>query len=583
LRPADPAWTFSLNPFMGLGDPDVDLVALTDTITTAILQAWGQDRVTETPLIGEVLHNLLYAIGRLSLPLVDAMDFLSRERKREREEHLARLVALDPDAASFWLTLEKLSPNRRDEYLAPVRRRLQPFFASPFVRRIFSQTDRALDVAEEMDRGSVLLVDLRPGPSLSADASRLIGLLLVNEFYTGAFRRKNKRPAYLYIDECQEYLSPNIARILDETRKFSLSFVLAHQHLGHLRQAGEHIYRSVLTNTHVKVVFGGLDPTDAGEMAEVMFRGHFDLQRAKERLYRPTAVGNELVELASGGTTRSSHQDQSKNWSRGKSRMSTDIDSEAAAEMESEAYGVSDAVGTTDGEATIHADNVAEGASESESTAVSHGPQVTNIVDACLGFMMPGGENPFTVTTGSAGMRSQGSSDAVSKQHAATRMHAETHQYVRGTAKQRGHAHAEAQGESESRGGSITKGTAQADTAGWSQAYKTRYEDMPSSLWSLEEQIHVCAVTLAHLPVGQAYVRIGSSLPRRLALPYLDCPKVVPAHVKRLAAELQRAAPFTASAGAVDAAYSEHRQAITAPPADEPEEEPDAEDGVEWK
>jgi hypothetical protein len=511
------------------------------------------------------------------------MDFLSRERQREREEHLARLVALDPDAASFWLTLERLSANRRDEYLAPVRRRLQPFFASPFVRRIFSQTDRALDVAEEMDRGSVLLVDLRPGPSLSADASRLIGLLLVNEFYTGAFRRKNKRPAYLYIDECQEYLSPNIARILDETRKFSLSFVLAHQHLGHLRQAGEHVYRSVLTNTHVKVVFGGLDPTDAGEMAEIMFRGHFDLQRAKERLYRPTAVGNELVELRSGGTTRSSHQDHSTNWSRGSSRLSTDIDSEAAVETESDAHGVSDAVGTTDGEAKIHADHMAEGGSESESTSVPHGQPVTNVAEACFGFMMPDGEAPFTVTTGSAEMRSQGSSDAVSKQHAATHIHAEMHQHVQGTAKQSGHAHAEAQGESESKGGSITKGTAQTDNAGWSQAYKTRYEDLPSALWSLEEQLHVRAVALAHLHVGEAYVRVGSSLPRRLQLMYLKIPPVIPAQLARVAAELQQSAPFTASAGAVDAAYSEHRRAITAPPPDEPEEKPDAEDGVEWK
>jgi hypothetical protein len=208
---------------------------------------------------------------------------------------------------------------------------------------------------------------------------------------------------------------------------------------------------------------------------------------------------------------------------------------------------------------------------------------MTNIVDACFGFMVPGGEAPLTVTTGSAGMRSQGSSDAVSKQHAATHMHAEMHQQARALAKQASFAHAESQGENESEGGGITKGTAQADTDGWSQGYKTRYEDLPSALWSLEEQLHVRAVALAHLPVGHAYVRVGSSLPRRLQLMYLKIPPVIPAQLSRVTAQLQQSAPFTASAGAVDAAYREHRRAITAPPPDEPEEEPDAEGGVEWK
>jgi hypothetical protein len=434
-----------------------------------------------------------------------------------------------------------------------------------------------------MDQGSVLLVDLRPGPNLSAEASRLIGLLLVNEFYTGSFRRTNKRPAYLYIDECQEYLSPNIARMLDETRKFSLSLVLAHQHLGHLRQAGEHVYRSVLTNTHVKVVFGGLDPTDAGEMAETMFRGHFDLQRAKDRWYRPTAVGNELVELASESTTLNTTQSRSRNWSRERSRSSAVAESHSTTETESEADMTSEAIAVTDGEAKSHTDSRGEAATESESTSVLHHPEETNIVDACFGFMMPDGGPTSTVTTGSAETASSAFSDAVTHQHAVTTTRAEAHQRAYARSTQFAQTHTETEGESESKGGSVSEGSGRADTVGRSQSYKTRYEDLPSALWSLEEQLHIRAVELAHLHVGEAYVRVGSSLPRRLALPYLDCPKVVPAHVKRVAAELQRAAPFTERGETVDVTYAEHRRTL-ALPASPTLKEPVAEEGdVEWK
>ena len=98
-------------------------------------------------------------------------------------------------------------------------------------------------------------------------------------------------PCYLYVDECQRYLIQDVANILDQSRKFGLHAILAHQHLGHLREAGEHIYRSVMTNARTKVIFGGLDDEDATVMACNVFRGQFDLQKSKPRYDKPTVVG----------------------------------------------------------------------------------------------------------------------------------------------------------------------------------------------------------------------------------------------------------------------------------------------------
>ena len=232
---------------------------------------------------------------------------------------MERLRELDEDCWSFWNHVEFHIPStRRDEYLAPVRRRLAPFRRSPNIRRIVSQSERALDLAEEMDKGSIILINLKHGEQLSYEMSRLIGTLLINEYYTACFRRKNTElQHFLYVDECHQFLSPDIARILDQCRKFGLSITLAHQHLGHLREAGEHIFRSVMANTLTKVIFGGLDPDDAEYMAKITFRGAFNLQRAKERLYRPTAVGNKQVWLRQESETQSRGHTASTTWSSG--------------------------------------------------------------------------------------------------------------------------------------------------------------------------------------------------------------------------------------------------------------------------
>jgi type IV secretory system conjugative DNA transfer VirD4/TraG family protein len=297
IRLIDPSATdfaFSFNPFRALSH--FDLASLVDLLVNATIQIWGAQAITQSPQVAEVLAELYTAIGALGLTLADSNDFLLRECEKVRRHHLERLEDINHEAWMWWEDLERLSSTRRDEYLAPVRRRLRLFLGSVFVKRIFSQRSRALDLAAEIDRGSILLINLKPGPTLSADAARLLGALLVNEFYTSIFRRNPKGlQHYLYLDECQLFLTPDIARILDQARKFKLSMVLSHQHLGHLREAGEGIYRSVMTNCNCKVVFGGLDPDDAETMSRIMFRGSFDLQRGKRKMIRPIVVGQEKL------------------------------------------------------------------------------------------------------------------------------------------------------------------------------------------------------------------------------------------------------------------------------------------------
>ena len=88
--------------------------------------------------------------------------------------------------------------------------------------------DVSIDLREVMDQGKVLLVNLKQSKHLSYEGARTFGALLVNEFFEAALeRRKDDRgrdpkPYYLYLDEFQNFVSLDIARMLSEVRKCGL-------------------------------------------------------------------------------------------------------------------------------------------------------------------------------------------------------------------------------------------------------------------------------------------------------------------------------------------------------------------------
>lgn len=580
LDPTDATAAFSLNPFVALAS--FDRTTLSELITNATLAAFGQHAVTDTPMIAEVLQELYSALGVLGLPFADATDLIYRGREKIREHHLTRLDELDPEGADFWRDLERLPASRRDEYLAPVRRRLRPFLRSPYTRRIFSQKERALDLAAAMDEGDVILVNLKPGTNLSGDAARLLGALLVNEAYTACFRRKNRLQHFLYLDECARFLSTDVARILDESRKFGLSMILAHQHLSHLREAGEHIFRSVMTNTLVKVVFGGLDPEDAEYMAKLVFRGTLNLQRPKERLYRPTAVGNELVRLKNESTGTSTSHTSGTSWSRGTSVGESSSETESRSRTDSKAWSHTEgaSVSLTDSWSESHGQTAStanidtSSSSSSSSRGITYEPSFLGIPSDDMVFSEGSGSGSGrssgtvtssgtteTSTTGGSATQSRSVADTETTGTAVTR----------GTAKTKGRSTSVSSGS----GGSSASTTGRSTSQGTSEAYVTRYAFMPGPLWDLNEQLHTKSVSIAHVPVGQAWVRIGAKLPRRLVLPYLGEEYVLPARVERVRRTLLATTPFVAPAEQVDREYLEHRakliEAATPQPAPEPE------------
>ena len=236
------------------------------------------------------------------LTLLEALDLITAESTVMRRSFTRGIK--DQVVRLQWEGFQNMRPKDFTEQFGSTANRLMEFLASERIRRILGQQENVINFRHVMDQGHVLLVNLSSGRNISEDNASLLGALIVNDLFLKARGRpKGSRPFYLYIDECARFINPDIGRILDEGRQFGLHLILAHQHLSQLLKAGEAVYGAVMTDARTKVVFGGLSPDDAEEMARNVFMGEFNLEEPKQSLIKPTVVGHDVIWLSSNSTS----------------------------------------------------------------------------------------------------------------------------------------------------------------------------------------------------------------------------------------------------------------------------------------
>jgi hypothetical protein len=108
---------------------------------------------------------------------------------------------------------------------------------------IISQQKSTINFNDNMDNKKILLCKFSKG-SLGETATSLLGLVVVNKILLSALSRdslsrENRVPFYLYIDECQNFLTKSIQVILSEARKYNLGLVLANQFISQLTKNGK--------------------------------------------------------------------------------------------------------------------------------------------------------------------------------------------------------------------------------------------------------------------------------------------------------------------------------------------------------
>lgn len=156
----------------------------------------------------------------------------------EFQKHKVSKVS-NPIVRAFWeKQMAQTGEREKKEMIPYFAAKFGQFYTNTLIRNIVGQTKSAFDVAQCMNEGKILLMNLSKG--LVGDInSKLLGMIIVQKIQVAAMRRQRlsseeRKDFFLYIDEFQNFVTPSIESILSEARKYRLGLVLAHQYMDQL-------------------------------------------------------------------------------------------------------------------------------------------------------------------------------------------------------------------------------------------------------------------------------------------------------------------------------------------------------------
>ena len=174
-------------------------------------------------------------------------------------------IIKDPLVKKFWTDeMAKTTANRKGEMMGYFVSKFDRLVTERLMRNIIGQPKSAFDFHQVMSEKKILLVDLSKG-KIGEENSNFLGLLLVPRILTAALARASKLGRegfpdfYLYVDEFQNFATPDFATILSEARKYKLNLTVAHQFI---EQLTDDIREAIFGNVGTQVSFR-VGPEDA--------------------------------------------------------------------------------------------------------------------------------------------------------------------------------------------------------------------------------------------------------------------------------------------------------------------------------
>ena len=558
---------------------------LVNMLMSAVLKSLGQDSATHTPRIARWLKNIFYPLVVNNLTLLEAAPFFNIYDKERRQDILK--TVRNEQIITEWIEFDKMSPKDRSQTIEGAANRLVNFLENRAIRHMIGQSRRTLDLAEIMDEGKILLVNLNGGVNIPQENTHLLGVMLVNELFRVSKLRDprdpNLKPFHVYIDEFGQYVTRDIARALEECRKYKLFMTLAHQHLAQLRREDEYLYASVMTNCKNKIVFGGLAKDDADVMAEEIATGFLDLKSIKDEMHSTKVRHVEETRVVrSASTSRSRTEGKGGSSSTGRSEGLTEADNESTSVTEGRSHtsgetqgshtstslssGTSRSMTHTETKGRTESFSATEGTSEGASR--SEGGSRTSGTSRSLGAGE--GRNRSTGAETRSRSRNETATDSSGKSWNESkswgRSRSETHGHSTHSSNSVGHMegtsenHSETEGQSHSQmeshgesrsegrttGHSVSRsvGTSESHSESWSTGETTgesagesivpflrpeEYTEITSrTFWSLEELKYMQAAAIKTQGTGQAFVKINTNAPVQVQVDFVRSARYSP-------------------------------------------------------
>jgi hypothetical protein len=261
FTPAD--YFIPFNPLANIR-PDQRHLAASGLIAT-FKNFWGE---SWGPRLEHILRYCLLTLLECEGTLLDIQPLLTNPIYRSNM--LGRITS--DHLLAFWAyEFEKYSPALKAEATASILNKLSLFQASDPLRNTVGHQVSGFQMPKVLQEGAIFIANLSKG-RLGEDASSLLGSMLINAIQLAALARANiaiekRRPFYLYIDECQSYLTGAISTILSESRKFGLGLFMANQYT---EQLSDEMCAAIFGNVGTLIAFR-VGATDAELLAKEFY------------------------------------------------------------------------------------------------------------------------------------------------------------------------------------------------------------------------------------------------------------------------------------------------------------------------
>lgn len=163
----------------------------------------------------------------------------------------------DPMIRRYWTDqIAQTSDFHKSETLDYIVSKFGRFVTNKTMRNIIGQSQSVFNFRKVMDERKILIVRLNKG-ALGEENANFLGLILVPRILMAAMSRSDvpedqRADFYLYVDEFQNFATPDFAQILSEARKYHLNLCVANQFIG---QMDEEIKQAIFGNVGTKIAF----------------------------------------------------------------------------------------------------------------------------------------------------------------------------------------------------------------------------------------------------------------------------------------------------------------------------------------
>jgi hypothetical protein len=222
----------------------------------------------------------------------------------------------DPIIRRYWTDqIAQTADFHKSEVLDYIVSKFGRFVTNKMIRNIIGQSESAFDFRRVMDEGKILLVNLSKGKIGEENAS-FLGLILVPKILVAAMSRQDvpqdqRKDFFLYVDEFQNFATPDFAQILSEARKFRLDLIVANQFIG---QMEEEVKNAIFGNVGTIMSFrvGVSDANYLQHEFQPIFTEADLINVDVFNAYIKTIVGNEPVLPFSLDTTKDIAKEKSQ-------------------------------------------------------------------------------------------------------------------------------------------------------------------------------------------------------------------------------------------------------------------------------